>query len=138
MAGRFTGTFLLKFISSQKLLSLYSMISVILCVVAISGKGGYVIYSLGALGFFMSIMFPTIFTLGIAELGKDTKIGSSLLVMSVVGGAVFPYIMGTVIDLNADNIQTGYIVPLVCFIVILFFGLIGYKVKIHPPPVELD
>ena len=86
----------------------------------------------------MSIMFPTIFTLGIAELGKDTKIGSSLLVMSVVGGAVFPYIMGTVIDLNADSIQTGYIVPLLCFVVILFFGLVGYKVKIHPPPVELD
>jgi FHS family L-fucose permease-like MFS transporter len=106
--------------------------------VAISGKDGYVIYSLGALGFFMSIMFPTIFTLGIAELGKDTKIGSSLLVMSVVGGAVFPYIMGTVIDLNGDNIQTGYIVPLLCFVVILFFGLIGYKVKIHPPPLQLD
>jgi len=138
MAGRFAGTFFLKFISSQKLLSLYSIISVILCIVAISGKGGYVIYSLGALGFFMSIMFPTIFTLGIAELGKDTKIGSSLLVMSVVGGAVFPYIMGTVIDLNGDNIQTGYIVPLLCFVVILFFGLIGYKVKIHPPRVRLD
>jgi FHS family L-fucose permease-like MFS transporter len=138
MAGRFAGTFFLKFISSQKLLSLYSVISVILCVVAIIGKGAYVIYSLGGLGFFMSIMFPTIFTLGIAELGKDTKIGSSLLVMSVVGGAVFPYIMGTVIDLNADSIQTGYIVPLLCFVVILFFGLVGYKVKIHPPPVELD
>jgi len=138
MAGRFAGTFFLKFISSHKLLSLYSVISVILCIVAISGKGGYVIYSLGGLGFFMSIMFPTIFTLGIAELGRDTKIGSSLLVMSVVGGAVFPYIMGTVIDLNGDNIQVGYIVPLLCFIIILFFGLIGYKVKIHPPPVELE
>jgi MFS transporter, FHS family, L-fucose permease len=138
MAGRFVGTFFLRFISSQKLLSIYSVISVILCIIAITGKGHYVIYSLGGLGFFMSIMFPTIFTLGIAELGKDTKIGSSLLVMSVVGGAVFPYIMGTVIDLNGDNIQTGYVVPLLCFIVILLFGLIGYKVKIHPPRVELN
>jgi FHS family L-fucose permease-like MFS transporter len=86
----------------------------------------------------MSIMFPTIFTLGIAELGSDTKIGASLLVMSVVGGAVFPYIMGTVIDLNHDNIQTGYIVPLLCFVVILFFGVIGYKVRVHPAPVKLD
>ncbi len=138
MAGRFAGTFFLKFISSQKLLSLYSIISVLLCLMAIMGKGGYVIYSLGALGFFMSIMFPTIFTLGIAELGNDTKTGSSLLVMSVVGGAVFPYIMGTMIDLNHDDIQTGYIIPLLCFIIILFFGLIGYKVKVHSPLIVLD
>lgn len=138
MAGRFTGTFFLKFISSQKLLSLYAVVSVILCIVAISGKGAYVIYSLGGLGFFMSIMFPTIFTLGIAGLGKDTKLGSSLLVMSVVGGAVFPYIMGTVIDLNGDDIQTGYIVPLLCFIVILLFAVTGYKVKTCPRRVELN
>ncbi|HEU5366714.1 MAG TPA: glucose/galactose MFS transporter, partial [Hanamia sp.] len=137
MAGRFAGTFFLKFISSQKLLSIYSVISVLLCLTAILGKGGYVIYSLGGLGFFMSIMFPTIFTLGIAELGNDTKTGSSLLVMSVVGGAVFPYIMGTVIDFNHDNIQAGYIIPLVCFIIILYFGLVGYKVKVHRPPAVL-
>jgi MFS transporter, FHS family, L-fucose permease len=138
MAGRFAGTFFLKFISSQKLLSLFAVFSVALCLLAITGKGDYVLYSLGGLGFFMSIMFPTIFTLGIAELGSDTKTGSSLLVMSVVGGAVFPYIMGTVIDLNHDNIQTGYIIPLVCFIIILFFGLVGYKIRVHPPPVKLD
>ena len=75
---------------------------------AIFGKGDYVIYSLGGLGFFMSIMFPTIFSLGIQELGTDTKIGSSLLVMSIVGGAIFPYIMGTIIDKYGDNIQIGY------------------------------
>ena len=138
MAGRFAGTFFLKFISSQKLLTLYAIISVALCLMAIIGKGGYVIYSLGGLGFFMSIMFPTIFALGIAELGSDTKTGSSLLVMSVVGGAIFPYIMGTVIDMNHDNIQSGYIIPLVCFIIILLFGLIGYKIRVHHAPVKLD
>ncbi|MCW3093775.1 MAG: fucP [Ferruginibacter sp.] len=137
MGGRFLGTFLLKFIASNKLLTIYAIIAALLCLLAITGQGAYVIYSLGALGFFMSIMFPTIFSLGINELGKDTKIGSSLLVMSIVGGAIFPYLMGTVIDIYGDNIQIGYIVPLACFLVIIFFGAQGYKVKIHEKPVEL-
>ena len=138
MAGRFFGTFLLKFINSHKLLSIYAIISTGLCLTAILGKGDYVIYSLGGLGFFMSIMFPTIFALGLEELGEDTKPGAALLVMAIVGGAIFPYIMGTVIDLNGDKIQTGYIVPLICFLVIIYFGLVGYKVKIHEKPLELE
>jgi MFS transporter, FHS family, L-fucose permease len=129
MVGRFAGTFFMRFISQQKLLTIYAAIAVLLCFVSIVAEGGYVIYSLGALGFFMSIMFPTIFALGITDLGNDTKIGSSLLVMSIVGGAIFPYLMGTVIDMNKDNVQTGYIVPLVCFAIIVYFGLKGYKVN---------
>lgn len=136
--GRFIGTFFLRFISQQRLLTIYAVIAVLLCLLAIFGKGGYVIYSLGALGFFMSIMFPTIFSLGITELGKDTKIGASLLVMAIVGGAIFPPIMGKIIDMNGDNIQTGYIVPLVCFAIIVYYGISGYKVKIHEKPLELD
>jgi FHS family L-fucose permease-like MFS transporter len=138
MIGRFFGTFLLKFVASNKLLSIYAVISTLLCALAILGKGDYVIYSLGGLGFFMSIMFPTIFALGIEELGEDTKIGSSLLVMSIVGGAIFPYVMGTIIDMYGDKIQIGYIVPLVCFLVILYFGLNGYKIITHHKPVELE
>jgi FHS family L-fucose permease-like MFS transporter len=122
-AGRFAGTFFLRYISSNKLLS------ILLCTVAILGKGAYVIYCLGAIGFFMSIMFPTIFALGIDGIGDDTKPGSSWLVMSIIGGAILPYIMATVIDLNGDRIQTGYIIPLICFAVVLFFGLSGYKIK---------
>ncbi|MEJ6981385.1 L-fucose:H+ symporter permease [Pedobacter sp. P351] len=127
MAGRFVGTAFLKFTSSQMLLSIYSVISVFLCLVAILGDGAYVIYALGGLGFFMSIMFPTIFALGISNLGEGTKAGSSWIIMSIVGGAILPYLMGTVIDLNGDNIQIGYSIPLVCFVVILFFGIKGYK-----------
>jgi FHS family L-fucose permease-like MFS transporter len=138
MSGRFAGTFFLRFIAAQKLLAIYAIIAILLCVLAITGAGGYVIYSLGALGFFMSIMFPTIFALGITELGKDTKMGSSLLVMSIVGGAIFPYLMGTVIDKNGDNIQAGYVVPLACFVIILFFAIKGYKVRQHEKPLELD
>ena len=131
MGGRFAGTLLLQFVKSAKLLSIYAIISVALCAVSIFGNGAYVIYALGGLGFFMSIMFPTIFALGIDGLGDDTKPGSSWLIMSIVGGAILPYIMGTVIDINHDRIQAGYIVPLVCFLYIVYFGLRGYKIKKH-------
>lgn len=130
-AGRFIGTFILRYIKSNKLLAIYAGISVALCLVAILGKGAYVVYCLGAIGFFMSIMFPTIFGLAIDGIGDDTKPGSSWLVMSIVGGALLPYTMATVIDFNHDNIQTGYIVPLICFLVVLYYGLSGYKIKKH-------
>ena len=88
-----------------------------------------VIYALGGIGFFMSIMFPTIFSLGIKGLKSNTETGSSWLVMSIVGGAIIPYGMGTLIDMNHDDIQSGYIIPLVCFLIILSFGAFGHKVK---------
>ena len=79
----------------------------------------------------MSIMFPTIFALGITNLGEGTKAGSSWIIMSIVGGAILPYLMGTLIDFNGDNIQIGYTIPLLCFVVILFFGISGYKPKLN-------
>lgn len=129
MAGRFAGTALLQIIASQKLLSIYAITSVILCIVAIFGDGTYVVYALGGLGFFMSIMFPTIFGLGIEGIGDDTKPGSSWLIMSIVGGAILPVLMGRLIDMNNDNIQIGYSIPLVCFLVILYFGISGHKIS---------
>jgi FHS family L-fucose permease-like MFS transporter len=129
MVGRFIGTALLKYIASQKLLSIYAVVAMALCAVAVFGDGAYVIYALGGLGFFMSIMFPTIFALGIAGLGDDTKPGSSWLVMSIVGGAIMPPLMGTLIDLRGNNIQIGYLIPMVCYLVILLFGMYGYRVK---------
>lgn len=129
MTGRFSGTFFLKFIKDYILLSIYCVISVLLCVVAIYGTGMVVIYALGGLGFFMSIMFPTIFSLGLVGLKSNTETGSSWLVMSIVGGAILPYGMGTLIDMKHDDIQAGYIIPLVCFLIILYFGVFGHKVK---------
>lgn len=129
MLGRFSGTFFLKFIKDYVLLSIYCVINVFLCLVAIYGSGIYVIYALGGIGFFMSIMFPTIFSLGLVGLKNNTETGSSWLVMSIVGGAILPYGMGTLIDLNHDDIQSGYIIPLVCFFIILYFGVFGHKVK---------
>jgi FHS family L-fucose permease-like MFS transporter len=72
-------------------------------------------------------MFPTIFALGLVGLKDETKIGGSLLVMAIVGGAVLPFIMGKIIDATNDNIQIGYIVPLICFLVIIYFGAKAYK-----------
>ncbi len=86
-----------------------------------------VLYALGGLGFFMSIMFPTIFSLGIVGLGRDTKQASSWLIMSIVGGAIFPFLTGGIIDLAHDDTQVGYIVPLVCYAVILWYALKGSK-----------
>jgi FHS family L-fucose permease-like MFS transporter len=137
MGGRFVGTFLLKFIARHKLLTIYAVLCALLCLIAIVGKGQYVVYALGGLGFFMSIMFPTIFSLGLVDLGEETKIAGSLLVMSIIGGAIFPYIMAWIIDLNGDKIQPGYIVPFICYLIIIYFGVNGYKVRIHEKPVEL-
>ncbi|MCP2028339.1 FHS family L-fucose permease-like MFS transporter [Flavobacterium sp. HSC-32F16] len=131
MMGRFSGTFFLKFIKDYILLSIYCIISAFLCLVAIYGSGIYIIYALGGIGFFMSIMFPTIFSLGLVGLKSNTETGSSWLVMSIVGGAILPYAMGTLIDMKHDDIQAGYIIPLVCFVIILSFGLYGHKVKMN-------
>ncbi|MFD2967527.1 L-fucose:H+ symporter permease [Sphingobacterium bambusae] len=127
MAGRFVGTFLLRYTTASRLLSLYACISIFLAAVAIFGSGMVVLYALGGLGFFMSIMFPTIFSLGITGLGKDTKQASSWLIMSIVGGAIFPFLTGGIIDMAKDNTQVGYIVPLVCYAVILWYALRGSK-----------
>jgi FHS family L-fucose permease-like MFS transporter len=127
MGGRFVGTLLLRYTTAQRLLAIYAVCCAILATVAISGTGMVILYALGGLGFFMSIMFPTIFSLGIAGLGDETKQASSWLIMSIVGGAVFPFVTGNIIDALDDNTQIGYSVPLVCYLVILWFALKGYK-----------
>jgi FHS family L-fucose permease-like MFS transporter len=128
LIGRFLGTAIMKFIAPNKLLGVYAIMSALLCVVAISIKGNLAIYALIGICFFMSIMFPTIFSLGIKELGADTEMASSLIVMSIVGGAILPRIFGLISDATG-NIQMGYIVPFVCFIVVAYFGYIGSVIK---------
>jgi FHS family L-fucose permease-like MFS transporter len=127
LLGRIIGTFLMKFIKAELLLVIYSLINVLLCVVAITSGGVLALASVIGIAFFMSIMFPTIFSLGIKDLGSDTKLGSSLIIMSIVGGAILPPAMGYITDVT-NNIQVGYIVPLICFVVVFMFGLKGHKV----------
>jgi FHS family L-fucose permease-like MFS transporter len=128
MAGRFAGTFLMKYIKPAHLLSLYSIINILLLIIALATKGHLAVYAMMAVPFFMSIMFPTIFALGIKGLGEESKIASSFLVMSIVGGAIIPLIMGQVSD-KTSSIQLAYIVPLLCFLFVLYFGIKGYKIK---------
>lgn len=128
MAGRFIGTFVMRYIQPQKLLTLYAIINVLLSIVVIFAEGMIIVYALIGIGFFMSIMFPTIFSLGIHKLGNDTKLGSSLIIMSIVGGAALPFLLGAISD-TTGNIQYGYLVPLLCFVVVCWYGWKGYKVK---------
>ena len=130
MTGRFIGTILMRYINPAKLLAIYSLLCIILSLVAIYADGKNVVLALGGLGFFMSIMFPTIFSLGIKDLKENTKPAASLIVMAIIGGAIFPVIMGKIIDNFNDNIQVGYSVPLICFFVVLYFGLKGHKPKL--------
>ncbi len=128
MVGRFVGTFLMKFVAPPKLLTIYAVCCILLSLVTIFGSGIITLYAIIGIAFFMSIMFPTIFALGIQDLGQDTKPGSSLIIMSIVGGAILPPLLGIIAD-KTNNIQYGYIVPMIAFVVVLFFGLTGYKHK---------
>jgi len=127
LIGRLLGTALMRFIKPNILLALYAIINVALCVLAITAHGMITVYTVIGICFFMSIMFPTIFSLGIKGLGGDTEFGSSLIIMSIVGGAILPRFFGMVSEATG-NIQNGYIVPLICFVIIAIFGLSGYKI----------
>jgi FHS family L-fucose permease-like MFS transporter len=91
------------------------------------GLGAISIVALCLIYFFMSIMFPVNFALGLRDLGSHTKRASSFLVMAIVGGAIFPALMGYVAD--KSSMQIGFVIPLVCFIVVFLFGTTGYKIK---------
>jgi FHS family L-fucose permease-like MFS transporter len=127
LIGRFSGTFFMKYIRPESLLAIYAAINVLLSIVAITATGLITVYAVIGICFFMSIMFPTIFSLGIKDLKGDTAYGSSLIIMSIVGGAILPRFFGFIAD-SSGNIQLGYIIPLSCFVVVLFFGWRGHKI----------
>lgn len=128
MIGRFTGTYFMKFIKPARLLAIYSACSVALLLVAILATGPVAVYAVMGVPFFMSIMFPTIFALGIKGLGEESKIASSFLIMSIVGGAFAPILMGYISD-RSGSMQNAYIVPLICFAVVFYFGWRGHRIK---------
>jgi len=139
MTGRFTGSALMKIVPAARLLSIFAIGSLVAVTIAILTRGIVPVWAVVLIGFFHSIMFPTIFALGIKNLGPLTKRGSSLMVMAIIGGAVFPAIMGRISD--ATNIQTAFTVPLICYVYILYFALVGYKpavVDLHRAAVEVQ
>ena len=125
--GRFAGTALMRIISPNKLLALYAAINIMLCVAVIMLEGMLSVYLLMAIFFFESIMFPTIFALGVKDLGSDTKKGSSFIIMSIVGGALVPYAMGWLAEKYSTPIS--YAIPMACFVFVFLFGIYGYRTK---------
>jgi FHS family L-fucose permease-like MFS transporter len=123
--GRFVGTALMKKIAPNRLLMIYSLANIVLCLVVVTGKGWLSVYSLMAIFFFESIMFPTIFALGVKDLGHYTKRGASFIIMSIVGGALVPYAMGYMA--KQYSTATAYVIPLVCFFVVAWYGWKGYR-----------
>jgi len=118
----------MRFIKPARLLTIYAVINIGLLTVALMTHGRIAVYTLMLTPFFMSIMFPTIFALGIKDLGEETKLASSFLVMAIIGGAFTPVLMGIISD-RTGSMQTAYIMPLICFFFILYFGIKGYKIK---------
>lgn len=121
MLGRFVGTFLMRFVTPAKLLAVFALLSVLFTALSVWVDGLFAVYAMVGVTFLMSIMFPTIFSLAISGLGKDTKQGSSILIMSIVGGAIVPLVMGVMSDWF--TMQRAYLVPAACFLIVLLFAL---------------
>jgi FHS family L-fucose permease-like MFS transporter len=120
LTGRFAGTALMSRIAPERLLTGYAIVNVILALIVVAGIARLSLVALVAVFFFMSIMFPTIFALAIRNLGAQTKRGSSFLVMSIVGGAIVPYLMGWIADVR--GIALAFTVPVACFVVVAGYG----------------
>ncbi|WP_427968776.1 L-fucose:H+ symporter permease [Altererythrobacter sp.] len=121
MVGRFAGAGLMRFARAPLLLTAYGLIAAVLCGISMVAGGMVAVVALGLTSLFMSIMFPTIFTLGLAGLGQSKRMASSLIVMSIIGGAIFPPLTGLLAD-RLQSLSLAMIVPLVCFLVVAHFG----------------
>ncbi|PUA28991.1 MAG: L-fucose:H+ symporter permease [Cellvibrio sp. 79] len=120
MVGRFIATALMSRVRAAWLMCVYASINVVLCAFAMLQPGHSGLLALTATSFFMSLMFPTIFALGLKDLGHLAKAGASFLVMAIIGGAVLTAVMGLVSDLT--SIHAAVIVPLFCFVVIAIYA----------------
>jgi FHS family L-fucose permease-like MFS transporter len=124
MVGRFLGTPLLRYFRPGRVLALFACVACILVVTTMATSGSVAVWSVLAVGLFNSIMFPTIFTLAIARLGKHTSQGSGILCMAIVGGALVPVIQGAIAD--RIGIHHCFIIPALCYLYILWYGLKGH------------
>jgi len=125
MVGRFLGAPLLRRVKAGYLLAFCAVAAVTLTVVSMMMGGHTAMWSILAVGLFNSIMFPTIFSLGVAELGPLTGTGSGILNMAIVGGAILPVIQGVIAD--HVGLHHAFVLPVICYLFILFYGLSGSK-----------
>ena len=127
MLGRFLGTYLMRFIAPNQLLAGAALANMLLCVVVAQHAGWVSFGALIGLNFFFSIMFPTIYSLGLKDLGRHKQLASSFIVMGVVGAAVFPrFVMGPVANASVAH---AYYLPIICYVVVFLFGARLYRVR---------
>lgn len=129
LGGRWIGTLLMIKFRPQDMLVIYAIANVILCIVIIIFGGMVGLYSMLAIAFFMSIIYPTQFSLALKKLGSNTKSGSAFLVMAIVGNACLPQLTAYIMHNNSAFYHVAYIVPAVCFVFCAYYGWKGYKVK---------
>jgi FHS family L-fucose permease-like MFS transporter len=125
MVGRFIGSGLLQKMKTGQLLGICAVCAGSLVAISMLATGHVAMYSIILVGFFNSIMFPSIFTLGVAELGPLTGDGSGVMIMAIVGGALIPYAQGAIAD--RIGIHHAFFLPVVCYLYILYFALSGSK-----------
>lgn len=128
LLGRWIGTMLMVKFKPQSMLVIYALVNIMLCAVIMMFGGMTGIYAMLGVSFFMSIMYPTQFSLALEGLGSKTKSGSAFLVMAIVGNVVLPPLTGHLMDLNEPLYHIAYVIPLVCFIVCAYYGWKGYKI----------
>lgn len=126
--GRIVSTPLMRLISPSIMMGCYAIINLLLLAVGLAAPGMAGTYAILATSFFMSMMYPTIFALGVKDLGADTKLGSSLIVMSIVGGAVFPPAMGAVTRITG-SIALGYLLPALGYGVVAMYAFLGPRIS---------
>ncbi|GAC1664078.1 MAG: L-fucose:H+ symporter permease [Candidatus Acidiferrum sp.] len=126
--GRFVSTYLMRFIAPSKLMGAYCVANIFLALIGVLHPGPVGMWALFLSSFFMSLMFPTIFALGLKGLGPNTKIGGSLIVMAIIGGAVLTPAMGLISE-KTHSLALAYSVPLVAYIFIAVYSFFGSKVR---------
>lgn len=124
--GRFSATIIMRFVQPMRLMGLYSLVNVILVSVSIFAPGWIGMWAILFTSFFMSLMYPTIFACSIKGLGENTKIGGSILVMSIVGGALCTPLMGYIAQIT-NSMAIAMVIPLVAYLYILYYSLYGSK-----------
>jgi MFS transporter, FHS family, L-fucose permease len=136
LVGRFTGAGLLKKFPAHKVLGLYAVLNVAACALVMLKLGWVSVACVFLSYFFMSVMFPTIFALGIHGLGARAKRASSFIVMAIMGGAIVPKVMGHVAD--QTDVSRGFVVPLVCFLAVAAYGLSWTRLRGSSGPVAVS
>jgi FHS family L-fucose permease-like MFS transporter len=126
--GRIVSTPLMRYIAPGLMMGFYAIINLVLMVASVLHPGMFGAYAILVSSFFMSVMYPTIFALGVKDLGADTKLGGSLVVMSIVSGALFPPLMGWVARLTG-SIADGYVLPAIGYGVVALYAFLAPRVS---------